>query len=117
MEHKNYQELLLREKPMPDFIKKMKLDNSFNMCKTALNKPPKEYLGWSNDPENPEYQRFHKMGMKLVEKALKGELPNQKKYKVPEECYKEFGNDLDGCSRQELQGCSGCKCLIRKDAK
>lgn len=46
---------------------------------TALKKPPKEWLGWNNDPENPEYQRFHQMGMKLVDKALKGELPNQKK--------------------------------------
>lgn len=49
-----------------------------NMYHAALNKPPKEYLGWNHDPENPEYQRFHAMGNKLVEKALKGELPNQK---------------------------------------
>ena len=45
----------------------------------ALNKPPKEWLGWNNDPANPEYQKFHQLGMKLVDKALKGELPNQKK--------------------------------------
>jgi len=33
------------------------------------------------------------------------------KYLVPDECYKEYGNDLDGCSRQEMQGCKGCICL------
>jgi hypothetical protein len=44
----------------------------------ALNKSPKEYLGWNNDPENPEYQKFHAMGSRLVDKALRGELPNQK---------------------------------------
>jgi hypothetical protein len=27
---------------------------------------------------------------------------------IPEECYKEYGEDLDGCSRQEMGGCSGC---------
>ena len=60
-------------------IRKMKLDSgSCTMYKKALNKSPKEYLGWSNDPENPEYQRFHAIGNKLVEKVLKGELPNQK---------------------------------------
>lgn len=28
-----------------------------------------------------------------------------------EECYKEFGPDLDGCSTQEMGGCKGCKCF------
>jgi hypothetical protein len=49
------------------------------MYHDALNKSPKEYLGWNNDPENPDYQKFHAMGSKLVDKALRGELPNQKK--------------------------------------
>ena len=31
---------------------------------------------------------------------------------VPKECYEEFGGDLDGCSRQESQGCGGCRCLL-----
>jgi nucleoside 2-deoxyribosyltransferase len=30
---------------------------------------------------------------------------------VPESCYKEFGSDLDSCSRQESQGCQGCRVL------
>jgi hypothetical protein len=69
------------EGKMPnEFIRKMKLESGLcTMYGKALNKSPKEYLGWNNDPENPEYQKFHAMGSKLVDKALRGELPNQKK--------------------------------------
>lgn len=68
------------EGKMPsEIVRKMELDSGIcTMYGKALNKSPKEYLGWNNDPENPEYQRFHAMGKKLVEKALKGELPNQR---------------------------------------
>lgn len=64
------------EGEMPkEFIRKMKLEGgTCIMYHTALNKSPKDYLGRNNDPENPEYQKFHAMGSKLVEKALKGEL-------------------------------------------
>jgi ATP-dependent Clp protease ATP-binding subunit ClpC len=37
-----------------------------------------------------------------------------KKTIVPIECYTEYGKDLDGCSRQENQGCAGCKCLVEE---
>lgn len=68
------------EGKMPnELVRKLKIDGICSMYGNALKKPPKEYLGWNNDPENPEYQRFHAMGSKLVDKALKGELPNQKK--------------------------------------
>lgn len=60
-------------------LDKMRIENIHKAYSTALNKSPKEWLGWNNDPENPEYQRFHAMGSKLVDKALRGELPNQKK--------------------------------------
>lgn len=30
--------------------------------------------------------------------------------RIDEECYREFGQDLDGCSRQENKGCRGCRC-------
>lgn len=79
MDHNNLREELLREKETPKFIRELKAKNSFDMYHTALNKSPKEYLGWNYDPKNPEYQKFHTIGNKLVEKALKGELPNQKK--------------------------------------
>lgn len=35
---------------------------------------------------------------------------------VPKECYEQFGKDLDGCSRQQLGGCGGCKCLVDEKA-
>ncbi len=69
------------EGKMPnEFIRGLKLNGGIcSMYGKALIKSPKEYLGWNNDPENPEYQKFHTMGSKLVEKALEGTLPNQKK--------------------------------------
>lgn len=81
MDHRNLIEELSKEKETPKFVRDMRLKNSHDMYRTALNKSPKEYLGWNNDPENPEYQRFHKIGNKLVDMALKGELPNQKRQK------------------------------------
>ena len=35
-----------------------------------------------------------------------------KMLKPPKECYEDFGADLDGCSRQENEGCGGCRCLV-----
>ncbi len=68
------------EGKMPnELVRKLKLDGICTMYRKALNKPPKEYLGWNSDPENPEFQKFYAMVSKLVEKALKGELPNQRK--------------------------------------
>jgi hypothetical protein len=29
---------------------------------------------------------------------------------IDKECYEEFGLDLDGCSRQQNEGCKGCRC-------
>ena len=31
-------------------------------------------------------------------------------YIIDKSCYIEFGQDLDGCSRQENEGCKGCRC-------
>lgn len=62
-------------------IDKILLENHFAAWTNALNKSPKDWLGWNNDPKNPEYQRFHAIGTKLADKAMKGELPNQKKEK------------------------------------
>jgi len=60
------------EGEMPrELIRKMKLDGGVcTMYGKALNKSPKEYLGWNNDPENPEYQKFHAMGNKLLDKII-----------------------------------------------
>ena len=70
-DHNQLKRELLSEKRSSAFIRKLEAENSFNMYKTALNKSPKEYLGWNNDPENPEYKKFHKIGNKLVDKLIK----------------------------------------------
>lgn len=68
IEHRQLREELLRDKPQPQFLRDMKLKNSFDMYKGALNKSPKEWLGWANDPDNPEYQRMRQAGNKLIDK-------------------------------------------------
>lgn len=72
--------LEIYEKTENTFIK-IRVKNIDNAYSTALNKSPKEWIGWNTDPENPEYQKFHALGSKLVEKAMRGELPNQKNRK------------------------------------
>ena len=62
-----------------ELVRKLKTNGGIcAMYGNALRKPPKEYLGWDSDPENQDYQCFHALGNKLVDKALAGELPNQK---------------------------------------
>lgn len=68
-----------------DSRKKERIASNHENVAKALNSDPKVWLGWNNDPKNPQYQRFHAMGRKLVDKALKGELPNQKKDEKPKE--------------------------------
>ncbi|WP_195837984.1 hypothetical protein [Tissierella pigra] len=70
MDHRVLREVLLSDKEIPKFIKELKAQNSFDMAKSALNKSPKEYLGWNSDPENPDYQKFRQIGNKLLDKVL-----------------------------------------------
>ena len=42
----------------------------FKRFKVALAKSPKEFVGWNNDPANPEHVKFVKMGRKLVDKLV-----------------------------------------------
>jgi hypothetical protein len=44
-------------------------EESHRRWKTALDKSPKDWIGWNNDPKNPDYQRFHKMAVKLFDKV------------------------------------------------
>lgn len=73
MDHRNLREELLQEERTAKFIRELKAQNSFDMAKNALNKSPKEYLGWNSDPENPDYQKFRKAGDKLIEKIMKNQ--------------------------------------------
>jgi tRNA splicing ligase len=69
IDHRNLRKELLAEPRSPEFARKLKADNSFNMAKTALNTSPKKYIG-GDDPENPEYQKFRKLGNKLIDKII-----------------------------------------------
>lgn len=44
------------------------IEEAFRRDKAAFAKPPKAFVGWNNDPANPDYQRFRAMGKKLVDK-------------------------------------------------
>lgn len=68
LEHRQLREELMRDKPQPQFLRDMKLKNSFDMYKGALNKSPKEYLGWNSDPEKPDYKRMRSAGKKAIDK-------------------------------------------------
>ena len=59
-------------------LDELRIVHLYKTYNTALTNSPKDWLGWSNDPANPEYQSFHKMATNIVDKAIKGELPNQK---------------------------------------
>lgn len=72
MDHRHLREELLKEERSAQFIREMKAQNSFDMFKGALNKSPKDYIGWGDDPENPEYQKFRVMGGKLLDRIIGG---------------------------------------------
>lgn len=70
IDHRQLREELTREENQPKFLKDMRLKSSFDMYKNALNTPPKKWLGWANDPDNPDYQRFRRAGNKLLDDLL-----------------------------------------------
>jgi len=41
------------------------------MLATAFNQPPKKYMGWNIDPENPEYQKRLVQSNKIYSHILK----------------------------------------------
>jgi len=55
------------------------LDASWHRWKTALGKSPQEWVGWNNDPHNPEYQKGREFSKRLVDRVIKSmETKNQK---------------------------------------
>ncbi|MEK4882657.1 MULTISPECIES: hypothetical protein [Paenibacillus] len=70
IEHRQLREELMRDQPQPQFLRDMKLKSMFDMFNTALEKSPKEYLGWNNDPANQDYLRQRVEGKKLVDKIV-----------------------------------------------
>ena len=43
---------------------------SWRRHKMALNKSPKEWVGWNNDPHNPDYQKMRGFHKRLLDKVL-----------------------------------------------
>ena len=43
-------------------------EERFNRHKAALSKNPKDWIGWNNDPNNPDYIKRRKAAIKLAEK-------------------------------------------------
>jgi hypothetical protein len=70
MDHRTLREELLSEKRSPLAIRELRANNSFNMFKKALNKSPKEYLGWNSDPGNPEYQKQRAVAERIFDKVM-----------------------------------------------
>ncbi|HEP8420918.1 TPA: hypothetical protein VDT97_000756 [Pseudomonas aeruginosa] len=47
-------------------------DENFDRVKRALAKDPKSYVGWNNDPDNPEFLARRRQSVKLVDSLMKG---------------------------------------------
>ncbi len=45
-------------------------EEHFNRQKRAGEKPPKEYVGWSNDPDNPEFLNRRNVSKKILAKVV-----------------------------------------------
>lgn len=48
-------------------------EEHFNRHKRASEKPPKEYVGWNNDPDNPAFQARRGLSKKIMGKAIEKE--------------------------------------------
>lgn len=53
-----------KKKPFLGYSAEWQFKESFNRNKRAFDKSPKEWIGWDNDPENPEYQKRRKISKK-----------------------------------------------------
>ena len=66
----------LLEHPNSKFLTPEYLANeSFNRNKNAFHKSPKEWVGWNNDPHNPERQKERAFHKRLLNKLLKKDKP------------------------------------------
>lgn len=60
------------------FIREIRANESLKRNQQAFKVPPQKYVGWSNDPANPDYQRRRRIFKKIADKALKDESGNDK---------------------------------------
>jgi len=54
------------KKPILSYSAMHQHEECHRRWQTALNKSPKEYVGWNNDPENPEFVQRRKLTRKMV---------------------------------------------------
>ena len=57
------------KKPVLTYSAQWQWEEHFNRRKKAGAKPPKEYVGWNNDPENPEFLKRRKVAKKIYAKC------------------------------------------------
>lgn len=63
--------ILVRMSLRKDDHREMRKENAHKAMRNALQNDPQEYLGWGNDPANPEYQKKRKAAHKLFDKVMK----------------------------------------------
>jgi hypothetical protein len=57
------------KKPFMTTSAQWQWEEHFGRHKRAGAKPPKEYVGWNNDPDNPEFLERRKLATKIMTKA------------------------------------------------
>ena len=58
------------QKPSFVWSAEWQFNERFERIKRAMNKDPKEWVGWNNDPDNPEFLKRRKASIKLFNKVL-----------------------------------------------
>jgi hypothetical protein len=53
------------KKPVLIYSAQWQFEENFNRVKRALGQSPKEFMGWNNDPENPEFLKRRKISLRL----------------------------------------------------
>ena len=65
--------------PKSEARAKMLCENDHAMSKSCLDAQPQKWLGPDRDYSKPENRKRREMSLRLFDKALRGELPNQKR--------------------------------------
>lgn len=68
-DHHALQELDDKNRQSPFFIE-IQSEESFKRFKNALAKSPQEWVGWDNDPKNPDYQKRRKGALNIFNKVM-----------------------------------------------
>jgi len=68
LDHRALNELANR--PSKLLSPKFQWEESFRRWKSALNRDPKSYVGWNNDPSNSDYQKMRSASLRLMNKIM-----------------------------------------------